>query len=274
VSEGGNQVEPVTGAIVTAGKVAKAVDESKLLERLVGPMFEAMGLAWAEGYRRRNAEKIARKAARKADPEQMALPAAVHPRVAHRVLDDGSFIDEDVMQEYLAGLLAGARTDAGDDDRAAYYVDIVASLPSAQVRLHHAIYSAVASAGPQKFGRAQVLRDHSVVTPVESAFDVVGMTDAVFNPHAALAEALLGLRREGLIERYAVHTAADLDIASDAADQRVMVAMPSTLGCILALWAHAIPDADIRLLQRILPCDFEPAPPEFSMFSLQNVPRV
>lgn len=265
-------MEPVTGAVVAAGKLVKAADESKLLERLVGPLFEAIGLEWADGYRRRNAEKVARKAARQVGDEQLALPGGVHPRVAHRILDDGSFVHEDVMQEYLAGLLAGSRTETGDDDRAAYYVDLVASMPASQVRLHHAIYGALATVHTdgEGFGYAAVLQRNAVSTPLEAAAAVVGVP-AGLSEADAVGECLLGLHREGLIRTYGVSTEANLGLGRDDSEQ-ICMAVPSHAGCYLALWAHAIRDADIDGLARILPCSFDPPGPEFRHFSLRDSP--
>lgn len=260
-------MEPISGAVVAAGKAAKAADESKLMQRLVGPLFDEVGLKWADGYRRRNAEKVARKAARRLGDEALALPGGVHPRVAHRILDDGSFVHEDVMQEYLAGLLAGSRTESGDDDRAAYYVDLVSSLPSIQVRLHHAIYAALAtSVESEGFGMESTLRRNSVVTTPEVAAACIGVPADV-DLDNAVAEALLSLYREGLVASYGMASEANLKLGS--ADTRLFVASPSTVGCYLALWAHGYRDAAIDGMARILPCNYDEPGPEFSTFELR-----
>lgn len=262
-------MEPISGAVIAAGKAAKAADESKLLSRLVGPVFDEMGLNLAERYRNRNAAKVARRAARRLGEEQLGLPGAVHPRVAHRILDDGSFVHEDVMQEYLAGLLAGSRTENGEDDRAAYYVDLVASMPSTQVKLHHAIYAAVATAEPgQDFGLGPVLGRHTVVTDLDIAATAIDVPSDLDREYAT-AEALLGLHREGLIETYGIGTASELGLSTS--DTQLLLAMPTTMGCFLALWAHGLRDADVTAMGRILPCDFDEPGPAFTSFELKEL---
>jgi len=263
-------MDPLTGAIVgAAGSAAKETATSGLLRRLVGPLADEVGLSWAAGYRQHNAEKIAQKAARKAGLEGMASPGAIHARVAHRVLEDGSYVNDDVMQEYLAGLLAGSRTERGNDDRAAYYVDLIATLPAAQVRLHHAIYSALATAGQgDHYGREDFLETHALIVPLSAAAEVAEVPADV-DPQDAVAEALLGLYREGLISTVGVAPSKTLGLGG-AEPGVVALATPTQMGCMLALWGHAVRDADVARLPETVPCDFDPPGPDFAVWRFRG----
>lgn len=269
-SPGEADVDPaLTGGMA----VAKAVGNANLLSRLIGPLADEIGINWAEGYRRRNAAQVARKAAQRLGG-QLDQAASVHARVAYRVLQDGSFVNDDVMQEYLAGLLAGSRTQAGDDDRAAYYVDLVARLPSSQVRLHHAVYAALASSGASDdYGEGTYLQLRTIFTPVTSVADVLGHPSDV-DPADAVGEALTGLSREGLLSTYAVAEKSRFlsqPYGADAPGDLVM-AGPSVVGCTLALWSHAIRDANLSRLPETANCNFDSPGPTFNDWRFMHGP--
>ena len=104
------------------------------------------------------------------------------------------------------------------------------------------------------------------------ACDAIEVAGNSVQRQALLGEALLGLR-EGLVDRYGVSVAGYLPLDHEYPTEQGMVATPTTMGAMLALWAHAIADAEVRRLDRILPCDFEPSGPEFSAFRLRLYPN-
>jgi hypothetical protein len=67
---------------------------------------------------------------------------AVAPRVLRGVLDEGSFVEDDVGAEYFAGVLASSRTADGKDDAGVALIEVMNGLSSAQLRLHYLIYAA------------------------------------------------------------------------------------------------------------------------------------
>jgi hypothetical protein len=80
-------------------------------------------------------------------------------------------------------------------------VNVLASLTANQVRLHHAIYSALAEhERPPAHNLADAERAHqvSVRAPVSAAAALLSYDDET-KPADSLGEALLGLRREGLL---------------------------------------------------------------------------
>lgn len=118
------------------------------LTKIVGPSMSAIGnvLGEATEYRVRNWLNITAKAERRLaalpESEREDERASVHPRVAQAVLEEGSWVDDALLQEYLAGLLVSARSAESPSDDAAYFARIVAGLTSQQCRLHYAMISA------------------------------------------------------------------------------------------------------------------------------------
>src|SRR5688572_17872133 len=102
------EVPPETGLIGVA---------SWAIYKLVGPAAEEVADAarrWTAN-RTRNIGRVLEIAAEEAGDE-LDRPAQVHPRVAHRLLDEGSYCEDEVMQRYLAGMLRASRTETGEDD--------------------------------------------------------------------------------------------------------------------------------------------------------------
>jgi hypothetical protein len=263
-------VEPVTGAAAAA---ASAIEKSGLLPRLLGPLADEIGADLVARHRQRNAEKVARKAIRRLGA-RLDQNGAVNPRVAHRVFEEGSYVEDDVMLEYLAGTLAAARTPDGRDDRGAYYANIVAALSANQIRIHHAMCSALATTpvGPQmNFTDGATLFRNAVYTPMMLARQLlVGprSEDDVSSPNL-VAETVVGLGREGLLTDYAVSHPRTLRYSGF--DVPVVMLVPSTLALHLFLWAYGIHDGDVNGIDRCLNRPFDPPGPVFAEFRLDPV---
>lgn len=61
-------------------------------------------------------------------------------RVARDVFWNGSYSDESICAEYFGGILAASRSKDGKDDTGVFYVDIIKSLSSGQLKVHYIIY--------------------------------------------------------------------------------------------------------------------------------------
>src|SRR6185295_7148801 len=126
---------PVVGGIAAAGKALSKPTKDGLLHRVLGPPADALGetLARWVDFRTANVGRVLDAADRKLGNRGDG-PGQVSPRVASQVLEEGSYCDEDVMVEYLGGVLASARTDVGRDDRGTRWVRIVTGLSSYEIR--------------------------------------------------------------------------------------------------------------------------------------------
>ena len=122
------EIPPESG-LAAAGSLA--------LWKVLGPSAGEMGEAlrrWTE-YRLKNVGRISEKAAKKAGAN-LESPGGVHPGVAHRILEEGSWVDDELMQEYLAGMLVASRSESESDDQGAYLSSIVTRMTANQVKVH------------------------------------------------------------------------------------------------------------------------------------------
>lgn len=136
-------MDPTTGAAAIAAAVSNASESEasktagRLLERVLGPAADALGNALGHytEYRLKNVAQVLAKA----DQKSRGRSGTPHPRLAHRILEDGSYVEDEVMAEYLSGVLAGSRGNE-TDDRGVAWAALVASMSSLQVRLHFLVY--------------------------------------------------------------------------------------------------------------------------------------
>lgn len=117
---------------------------SGLTLRLLGPTADYLGSgirAWSEA-RVQNIRGILDKAGRKLDPESLSESGAVAPRVLRGILNDGSFVTDELAQDYFGGVLASSHSHHGRDDRAATYTELLSRLSTYQIRVHYLLYQA------------------------------------------------------------------------------------------------------------------------------------
>lgn len=132
-------MDPATAAILAAGASVNPL--GRLLDRVFGGSVDAVGDALTRftAHRLRNIGRIVANADKKLGDAGEAA-GAVHPRVAGRILDEGSWCDDDIMVEYLGGVLAAARTDDESDDRGAMFAGLISRMSSYAIRLHYVYY--------------------------------------------------------------------------------------------------------------------------------------
>lgn len=127
---GAKLLESLTGGSTGDGK-------SGLLARVLGPSADSLGAALGQytEYRLRNVARIAEKADKKKQNR-----GSVPPRLAHKIIEEGSYCDDEVMAEYLSGVLAGGSTDVAGDDRAVSTTTTLTGMSSVQIRGHYLLY--------------------------------------------------------------------------------------------------------------------------------------
>jgi hypothetical protein len=174
-----------------------------VLARVLGPSADAVGevLGRYTGYRLRNVQRILDCADAKSG--SLDEGAIVNPRVAHVVLADGSYCDDELMANYLGGLLAGSRTPQGRDDRAVSWSKVVTSLSSLQIRAHYLLYREWAARlriiGVYELGvaagRAQATMEIS-----SGEFTKILVGNSEVDENDAMSHAIGGLIRAGLLD--------------------------------------------------------------------------
>ncbi|GAA1681636.1 hypothetical protein GCM10010977_31680 [Citricoccus zhacaiensis] len=193
----------------------------------LGPSIKAVGSAfgqWTE-YRMNNLLRIGERVSERRDSQSGlddGKPRAVHPRLAADLIENSSWIDDELHQEYFAGLIAG---ETGSSDDGLFYSRIVSNLTSSQVRLHFLIYRAYegsfAFVQSSRFnGGESDLRQLMVRAPKTAFAETMEMDSASGSSWAA---AVHGLEAAGLVT----------EIAPISKGAEIIGAIPSLLGAIV-----------------------------------------
>lgn len=114
------------------------------LEKTLGPTLEAIGVDLVSLYSssKIGVSKIALAAKNKLinnEPNKQKT----NLRVTRDVFWNGAFSEEDICAEYFGGVLAGSRSLDGKNDTGIFYLDLIKSLSSSQLKLHYYIYSSL-----------------------------------------------------------------------------------------------------------------------------------
>lgn len=229
------EVDPLTAASALGG--------AQLVVRVLGPTAEYLGDGfrdWVE-HRVRNVKRIFENADRHLSDEP--VDGRVSPRVLQQVLQEGSFIEDELAAEYLGGVLASSRLGVDRDDRGALWMRVVTGLSSYQIRAHHIMYSQairVISASDVEFGAvddfAQKARIFIPWDVWQSSMGFVEDEDS----YAITTHVMNGLLHEELISRkfYAWGDERHFQRAPDGfPEEAAVIYVPSTRGAELALWS-------------------------------------
>jgi hypothetical protein len=224
---------------VTAGGVVILAAGAK---QILGPAAHELGqaLGRATEFRLRNVGRITQKAEAKLG-DKLNDPGEVPPRVAAKVLDDGSWCDDGVMQEYLAGVLAGSRNTTGGDDRGTYWADLVSRLAGDYVRMHYLLYRALRDHGAQVPGVSlSTIAGHearSIYLPLSGLSASLGVS--LVEAQEVANGAMHVLAREGLIAPTGWGVGHHVVGHMTGAEEPGVQAVPTHAGIELFLWAHA-----------------------------------
>lgn len=197
---------------IGAASLAKALDPSaqeaaklggELGRNLLGPLTQEIGVGWADAYRRRNLERVASRAAKKAN-RTGGSGGTIPPRVASQVFDAAQYAEDEFVAEYLSGVLASAQSPEGIDDSGVSWTAQVARLAAKDLLLHYALYNAFRRLvlGVEVDAFSDLTNQHLYVT--HETLQLLGFT----SDHT-LYESIYGLRSEGLIGDRLAHGPGD-----------------------------------------------------------------
>jgi hypothetical protein len=115
--------------------------------KVLGPTAELLGndLREIAARRKANLGRIFSTLEHKCGADELETPGAVPPRVLRGIIDEGSFVEDEVGAEYFGGVLASSRTVDGKDDAAVALIEVLNGLSSIQIRTHYLIYAAAQS---------------------------------------------------------------------------------------------------------------------------------
>jgi hypothetical protein len=108
------------------------------LTRICYPAAEEVGLAFRDQirlWRLSNLTKITKTADALLASRNDSGPLRAHPRLVSRIVEDGSWTEDDVVQGLWAGLLASSCTLDGKDESNLLFIDLLSQLTSIEVRI-------------------------------------------------------------------------------------------------------------------------------------------
>jgi hypothetical protein len=227
-----------------AGSDAEEVARGQLI-RVLGPSADAIGEALSRytSYRVRNVGVIVERADAKSR-DGSGTRKIVNPRVAHVLLEDGSYCDDELMAEYLGGVLAGSRTPHGRDDRAVAWSAMIISLSALQIRAHYLLYREWAARlhGIHDLNLGMSEDRSQATMDVElNEFLPVLIQDAEVHAQAALGHSIPGLIRVGLLEHEYSMGPRESAGRPDSQFEHVVRVRPSVIGLELYGWAQGLP---------------------------------
>lgn len=192
--------------------VAGAVNSAELAKKLFGSTASYIGeeLKLLAQNRLQNVFNIFKRLdEKKADTGSEFK--GVSPRMLERVINEGSYCEDSVMQDYYAGLLMSSESEFRVDDKGVFYQSIINRLSSMQVRAHYVIYQ-TASELYHSFPYAEINFQNrnspsELLTYVGymDFFDAINPQDYTFETfQLELRHIIAGLKKEGLIDYYTI----------------------------------------------------------------------
>ncbi|MDP2232790.1 MAG: hypothetical protein Q8K89_04075 [Actinomycetota bacterium] len=223
-------IKPIADSINTLSK--GVVDgTAALLGRICLPAAEEYGLLLRDkvhAWRARNISAIAAAAERKLEAGGYEPDTHAHPRLVSTIIDEGSWIDDGMIQEMWGGLLASSCTPDGDDDSNLIFANQLSQLTKLQARLlRHLCENSEKTADPTGLVYSKTLR-----MPLEALQVITGENDIY-----RLDREMDHLREIGLIE-------SGFEQGSAKADADVT---PTALALNMYVWSEG---------SRLSPADF------------------
>ncbi len=165
-------------------------------KKLLGKTFDVVSADIAQLYEK-GRDKIIENATKKIADENDGRTANL--RVTRDVFWNGSFTDEAICAEYFGGILASSRSDDGKDDAGVYYVDLIKSLSSNQLKLHYLIYLSInkylisdSSKSNLNAGQEGELSAEKIFLSTNELIQIMGENDLGRELHAIHARGLIG----------------------------------------------------------------------------------
>jgi hypothetical protein len=216
---------------------SKATDQvGPLLQRALGPSADVIGEHWAAKLRDRFAKTrrvvdVANRRIRDSDHQ-----GRVPPRVANRVFEESEYCDDELVTEYLGGVLASSKTSLDMADLGNTYASYVAHLAVDHLRAHYYIYAELQRVAHGKTVRwpfrSEVAEAASLLIPFGVAFrDFCPSSD-----YEDLLSILWWLQREQLLLLRELGVSSTLARAFDGVQADGVVVQPTALGVELFMW--------------------------------------
>lgn len=226
---------------------------AKVIEKVLGPTAEYIGdglQRWTEN-RVQNVKKIFSIAVERLG-DDINRPGQIPPRVLKGVLDEGSYVVNEIGAQYFGGILAASRSTDIHDDRGVAFIDLLTRMSSYQIRLHYILYYLLKEMydnHPYSITSEKDRHKLQMLVPLNSLKKSLGVGRREFN--MMLNHSSFGLYRESLLESFFWGAPNDFykkfdHIKNLRVDVESFRFTPSSFGVELYLWVHGNKDIDMK----------------------------
>ncbi len=228
--------------LVTAGVSAYVAKD--IVKQVLGPTAEYLGQE-TKGLVEKcniNISNILTKAYEKITDKNDGK--IVNIRAFRDIINEGKMIEDELFAEYFGGLLASSRSDDGKDDRSVYYINLIKSLSTYQIKIHFLLYYKLFEEMKDDFidiRQIETRRRLKIYIPehlIRETFKCHSSQDFLLATHA-----MSGLSEKSLISKesifYSAYKNHNFDIPG-------IITGPTILGIELFLLANGLKDIGIN----------------------------
>ena len=132
-------IRPISDAINTVAETTMK-EASEILGLICKPAAEEFGFLLQDGvkywrWRFKNVCNITINAKKILNAQNNDIEVSASPRIVNSILENGSWIDDDKIQDMWSGLLASSCTKDGKDESNLIFINLLSQLTSSEVRI-------------------------------------------------------------------------------------------------------------------------------------------
>lgn len=125
------------------------------------------------GWRAANIAAITARAEERLNNADAPANVHAHPRLVSGILEEGSWIEDPIVQDLWGGLLSSSCTENGDDDSNLVFINLLSELTKLQARLlKYSCENAPKSAAPNGLIQAE-----EIIVSLDALTEITGETD-------------------------------------------------------------------------------------------------
>lgn len=182
------------------GDKLQELETERNLRLILGPTAESLKTEMQDWSGCKNVQRVAEKARAKTKDRGDAL---IPPRAARAVLLESCWADNEILAEYLSGVLAASQSGNAGGDGGVMWTSLIGRLASDQLAIHWAIYtSAHKRIRNIEYDSVFEAIDEQFVVDVVSIIRKFGWELNHWRAITRLYEAMYGLERESLLKNF------------------------------------------------------------------------
>lgn len=230
----------LTSALTVLGA---AIGSKSLIEKVLGPTADYLGGELKDFTEKRleNIGRIFKKAEKKLGNTENF--GAVPPRILREIINEGSFVEDELSSEYFAGILASSKSGISRDDRAIAALKKIETMSSYEIRSHYLIYTIIRELFLDQDVEVSKAADKMQIFIPINVFKTDMDIQSNESLSVILSHSIVGLNEKGLVQNYSYGREEFLKETTYAnADSDGIVIMPTPMGAQLFLLANGIKD--------------------------------